>query len=293
MNAKQSNKRAMYREVQVFLHTTTATRDLAALAAKTALLITLLTQIDELVETQTRPLAGVLGARDQATNSAINLALGVAGPVRSYAVAHHDPELAALVDLAKRDFLQLRRGERPRLAQRVLDAAQPLAAELGAYGVTPALLDALHASIDTSDAAVDVPRTTAANKKAATAKLAAVFKEVDVLLKDEIDPMLAVLGLTDPEALARYRIAREVIHRPGTHGNPEAQPSIADASDASSDPVPAADSAGQGSSIESLPTSTAANAPDESSRSLPGGTINEGVRCGPWLSAARGRFRRR
>ena len=224
MNARQSNKRAMYREVQVFLATTMATRALAALPAKTATLNALLTRIDDLVETQTRPLVGVLRARDQATNAAIDLALAIAGPVRSYAVSGQRPELAALVDLARRDFLRIRRGERTRLAQRVLDAAQPLATELDAYGVTPAMLAELHARIEASNTAVDVPRTTAANKKTATAALATVFHAVDTLLKDEIDPMLAVLGTTDPDALARYRIGREVINRPGTRSDPVAQP---------------------------------------------------------------------
>ena len=240
MNTRQSNKLAAFREVQVFLNTTTATRALTALAAKTALLHTLLTRIDELVETQTLPLAGVLQARDEATNAAIALALAVAGPVRSYAVSHHRLELAALVDLSRRDFLVIRRGERTRLAQRVLDAALPVATELGAYGVTPAMLAELHARIEASNTAVDVPRTTAANKKVATAGLAAAFKAVDALLKDEIDPMLAVLGLIDPEALARYRVAREIIHRRGSRRVSDALPPDTATSTAPGSSIPAA-----------------------------------------------------
>ena len=154
MNTKLSNKLAIHREVQVFLNTTTATHDLTALTAKIATLIISLNRIEELVNAQTLPLRGVLGVRDDATNATINFALAIAGPVRSYAASHHRPELATFVDLTRQDFVVIRRGERTRLAQRVLDAAQPLATELAAFGVTAAMLTDLKTKIDASKVAV-------------------------------------------------------------------------------------------------------------------------------------------
>ncbi len=219
MNAKQSNKLASLNEVREFLNTNTATADLAALAPRVAQLNTYIIRINELAAIQDLPLAGPLDARDQAQEAAIKLTLSIAGPVRCYAEANERPELVALVDLSRADFIAIRKSERMRLAKRLLDAATPLAAQLAPFGVSAALLDELRNKINEGNSAALVPRTTNADKKAATVEMADTFSAIEHLLESEIDPLLTVLQATHPLAYTRYRIAREVIDRPGSRSS--------------------------------------------------------------------------
>lgn len=219
MTAIQSNKLAMYHAVRVFLtallSSTTATSAFPALAAKLATLITLIDKIIAAVATQEEPLRGHIRARDQALADAMEATFAIAGPVLSYARSRRMPDLVANVRVNASAFRRLRRAERMRIAQRVHDAAEPIIAELADYGLTPAKLAEFQAKIDATQQAVNVPRSTAVAKRAATVELTRLFADADALLA-EIDPMLAPLRLTDRETHAAYVTARQVLDRPGT-----------------------------------------------------------------------------
>ena len=215
MNASQLNKLAMYREVGVCLAVLASNAAPPALPGLLTVFRTALAELDAWADAQAKPTRGSIDRREQTLTAATELAVAVAGLVSSYAHAHKRPDLAALAHVKRSHFHQIRRSERMVLAQRVHDTAHSLLAELCGYGVTPALLADLQARINLASLAVSIPRTAAADKKAATAQLTAAFAELDALLCHELDPLLVILHLTDPTAHARYRIARQIIHRGG------------------------------------------------------------------------------
>lgn len=151
-------------------------------------------------------------------DEAIDLVLVIAGALRSYAATNRRPELLEQASVARRHFGQLRRGQRMQLAQQVLDAAQPLAAELAGYGVTAAMLAELEAKIAAGDAVVLSPRRASARRKAATRALQSNFSAAFTLLREEIDPLIETLRLSDPVVYEAYRDARSVFERAGAHG---------------------------------------------------------------------------
>ncbi len=226
----------MYIAVQAFLNSTSATVGLTALAEKLALLTTLITEILKLAGTQAEPTDGELEAREIALTEATDLALIVAGGVRSY--ARKLPELAARVRVTRTAFREMRRTERMRLAQRIHDAAASVLPELAGYGVTAALLAELQLKIDATIAAVNAPRVTSGVKKVATSQLLGLYKQVDDLLADELDPLLLSLRRNDPHAWELYRDARKVFDRPGARSDDDEKSGSAPVSAAPATPTP-------------------------------------------------------
>ena len=139
--------------------------------------------------------------------------------VNRNARAHAQPDLVVQARVSARTFCATRRAERMRLAQRVLELAQPLVADLADYGVTAANLTEFKALIAAADKVVDERASASAAKKVATAEVERLCAETEALLA-QIDPMLVQLGRVDPEAHAEYRAARDVFNRRGARRDP-------------------------------------------------------------------------
>ena len=227
MDASKSNKLAMYRAVIALLETSAALlAGITKLPAKLAAFKALVAGITKLAATQAQPTVGAVGTRDEQLALLADEALAIAGGVQSYADENKLHELAAKVRLTPTHFRSGRKEDRVRLAQQVHDATSSVVTELGDYGVTDRKLANLQALITLTLEALSRPRSTAAEKKAATARLPAAFKEADALLENQIDPLLRPLERAQPEFYARYKAARIIIDRRGGHDNGDSTPPI-------------------------------------------------------------------
>lgn len=215
MDATKSNKLAMYRAVLALLKSPQApTAALTALPPKLEALGTKINQIAGLAATQALPTDGVVRNRDQVLADTRQLALEIAGAVLSYADEKQLKELAAKVQLTRSDFAG-RKAVTVQLAQQVHDAAETAVPSLANYGVTAEALATLQLKIAEATATLSSPRSTIAARKAATERLPGMFKEVDTLLENQIDPLLRPLEKTNAEFFANYQAARAIIDRRG------------------------------------------------------------------------------
>jgi len=238
MNKDQVNKLGSYRAVKALLQSTTETSAIAALPARLAAFVTQIEEIDALDRTQNQPLDGRIADRDQLLADMIESTLELAGYALSHARENRLHDLAARVDLAASDFARLRLTRRTGLAQQVHDAIGPVVAQLAGHGVTAATLAGLQTKIDAADTALSQPRVTVAEKRAATAQLAAAFADADQLLNTHIDALLFPLRKTSPEFYAAYQAARTIVDVPGST-RPAAAPTPAAATAATAPPTPA------------------------------------------------------
>jgi len=208
MHALQLKKLSKYRAVQALLQTTTETRAIAPLPAKFAALNARLVEVDALAARQTQVTAGRTADHHARLAAMADAALEIAGLIGCYAAVHHLPELAAEVRVQPSDFIRTRLTQRPALAQRVHAAAAPFLAALAHYGVTPARLADLQDKIDDARQAVTHSRVAVCEQKAATARLTALFVEIDALLSDHIDRLLFPLRRSSLELYVTYRTLR-------------------------------------------------------------------------------------
>lgn len=223
MNSKQSNKLASYAAVEAALQANPEIESVPGLPAKLAMLSARMGEIKSLANTQTQPIQAGTARRDQLLEEMTGTTLEIAGFITSIAREQNLPDLLRTVDVGP-GFRRARRAHRLVLAQRVFEAAQTVLPHFGSYGVGAETLAAFQAQIVAADKGLTIPRSTIVAKKGATVKLAGLFDEVDVLLKDHIDRLVFPLRKARVEFYASYLAARSVVDRPGGRGAPKEAP---------------------------------------------------------------------
>lgn len=229
MNSHQHNKLDAYNAVAVLLASAPEIANVPGLPGKVALLSAKTGEINSLAQTQMQPLQASTTKRDKLLEEMAEMTLDIAGFVKTVAREQNLPELAELVIIGA-GYRRMRRAHRVIIAQRVADAAQTVLSHLANYGVTADTLDGLRARIQVAGAGLTIPRSTTVEKKAATTKLAVLFAEVDILLREQIDPLVFPLRKTQVELYARYRAARSIVDRRGprrgSRGEASASPPV-------------------------------------------------------------------
>lgn len=214
MNAKQTNRLASYTATESLLKAAPEVVGVAGFPAMLATLSAKTGEINRLAKDQTQPLQVRTTERDLILEAMTELTLEVAGFVRAVAREAALPQLALSVQVGLGSFRRARHSHRMWFAQRVLDAAQTVLPQLGAYGVTAATLADLQARILEATQRVNLPRETVAAKRAATLRLVVLLDEVETLLDDGIDPMVFPLRKIHPEFYATYEATRLVVDVP-------------------------------------------------------------------------------
>ena len=212
MKSHQYNKLAAYQAVLNLLTSTHEAEAIVAFPQAFARFRAKLEDLTALRARQTQKLSPALVQRDAILGAALREALRIAGIVRSYAHAHDDPVLADRVRLTPRQLRETRIARRLALAQRVHDATLPVLDALAGYGVTAATLAALQEKIADAELAVRGPRDVMVVRVAATQQLVVALREIDAVLKNQLDPLLFPLQETQPEFHARYRFCRDIIN---------------------------------------------------------------------------------
>jgi hypothetical protein len=215
MKNREINKLAMYHAVQAFL-TKTETDALPKLGEKRAAFITLLSKIDALSTRQAQPTFGLVGDRDRAFAEVEATAVVVAGVARSYAEAAQLGDLAARMRVRPSHLQAMRLPQRLQLARRVHDEVLPHAAVLVDHGLTSVILADFKAKLDAAATLLAQPRAALVLKQEATKHLHTAVREMDRFLERQLDPMLLLLGVSNPEAHSEYLRARKIVARAAT-----------------------------------------------------------------------------
>src|ERR1051326_1119622 len=217
MNKVQENKVAMARAVRAVCQGgTTITAGITAFPAAFAAFNATLDQIDAQAQRQAVRLRATIEQRDQNEAAMIDATLAIAGMASTYADQLGLKPLATQVRLTEGDFNRARSALRVRMAQQVCDVVRPLAAQLANHGVSAAALDDLQAKIDTMAEALLTPRQTTAEKKAATAEIAALLRELEAILQNQLDPLLRTVRKNPRTFYNEYQAARQIVNLPGT-----------------------------------------------------------------------------
>ena len=208
----------MYVAVGSTLQAAPESLGVAGLRAKLQLFLAQVAQIYRLAPLQAQTTRGRTARRDELSQGMIDLALDVASAVAAHADEHKLTELARSVEVSAGTFKRLRIPHRPILAQQILDAAQPVVADLAPGRVTADTLDELQAQIGLVKTWLDQPRSAIRAKSSATTQLAEAFREADALLERQIDRLVFPTRKTHPEFYADYQRARQVLDLPGARG---------------------------------------------------------------------------
>jgi hypothetical protein len=119
-------------------------------------------------------------------------------------------ELKKRAHLTESTFRAPRSNEQINIAKLIYDLGKANQEGLAPFGITPARVEELNSRIAAFDATLkDIASGTAERVGARTA-LAEMFNKADELLREELDPVMHIFRLTDPDLYNDYRAARVI-----------------------------------------------------------------------------------
>ncbi len=176
----------------------------------------LLSRIKELYRLQDMPTIGFTQAKLNHKIAMVNSAVEIAKAVRLYAENTNDSPLMEKAHLTYtsirgRDFAILQR------CNTIKALTEERIIPLADYGITRSILDNFRARIDAFESAIVRPRYIHAIRKACTADLKVLFRQVDHILKLKMDPMVMSLKNSHPQFYQDYLNARMIINAGSRH----------------------------------------------------------------------------
>jgi hypothetical protein len=153
---------------------------------------------------------GITMSKAQIKANLIALTVAHADGARAYGVNTNNTPLVQNLKITKTSLERLTDAELAPICQNVYNIANPLVASLGGYGVNTASLLALQADVTAFSSMVGMPESTRAVVKAYTNSLEQQLDSIDVLLKQQLDPLMTQYKTTQAVFYDAYFGARKL-----------------------------------------------------------------------------------
>src|SRR5581483_8781068 len=141
----------------------------------------------------------------------------VAGALRVFAGQTNNETLKAQVTFTDSEITAAADQELLTIAGNVDDLATPLLAnpanQLGDYGLTPAILDALDSAITAWGPLIGAPTAARAKKTSATQAMINEFNRADSILEDQLDPLMPQFEADHKPFVDAYWTARNIVQQ--------------------------------------------------------------------------------
>lgn len=212
MTVNQENKLTMYQAVLAYLNShESLLNTLPNFAECLNELKEGVSKISDNKKSQETQITGVTKQKNEWRETLVNLASEVGNKVKTYAIFAKNTILKKEVDYTDTALRKVAHNVLKDRAQIIHDKAQENLAQLTAYRVDQALLDKLEEAITKFGEAMPNTRVSQISKKGTTTNLKNAFAEVDELLKERLDNLLAIIRKEEPQFYTGYTNARIII----------------------------------------------------------------------------------
>jgi hypothetical protein len=218
MNKRDEAKVSMYKSVEAHCNANqtiiaTSVAFLASFTVFVAKLASLFTN-ESSAQKQTK---GVALDKDALKAILIQAAYDIASVVFAYANKAKNETLKQSVNFSITDLDRLKDEFIVPVCTNIKAAATANLAALADYGVTAAKLTALQTNMDNYAGATPKPRLAKTQKTTDNKNVKAVMKEIDDILKNEMDKTVVVFRAANPNFVTKYTEVRKIVD-PGTGG---------------------------------------------------------------------------
>ncbi len=215
MTDKQENKLSMVKAVKLVLQSnSTIVATIPAFITAATDMSDVIDSIDGIVQLQVKQITGKALDKASAETNAVNAALELIGPTKSYARAVNNNSLFEAVNYSKTSLLKRRDTLLVNTLTLIRDTVQDNQVALTSYGITAAMVTSLSASITDYSVLVAAPREAINNKSAATNALVAAFKNLDPIL-ERLDGLAEIKKSSDPDFYNTYKSSRIIVDSKG------------------------------------------------------------------------------
>lgn len=211
----------MYKAVRSIIETNQA--NWSALPAFASAVQTFGARLDALEQAayhQNLALVGVSAVKNAKRSIVADKAYAMSSSMVAFAVVNNDVELINQMKIAKHELLNSSKDRMLILLDRILTRANDLVNLLGDYGIDQPSIDELQLLRDELDAQMSAPRNAIIDRKGQTARIKSLVRELDAIIKFQLDKLMIILKEDHPDFFIGYTNARVIVdHRNRTGGS--------------------------------------------------------------------------
>ena len=214
MTKEERNKMAMFLTVIVWLKG--KLQDLNYLPNFKSTFESFMGITDEIKELDSHKVAGTKGLKkdkDRAENDLITVALQTVAMLKAYATFAGNKLLLNSIDYTKSQLAYVSDQVLQSRAAHITQAAKDCGNKAEKYGLNADHMSKLETVADAFSDRVSNPRQAVISKKDIGDQLEAKIDEADNLLKEKMDVLMDLAGITKPELLNQYTAARVIVDR--------------------------------------------------------------------------------
>ena len=215
MTAIQESKLNMFRTVETHIG------DNAAIIADSPAFQTAFNKIkannaaiQSAAQQRSASLTGIAADKSNLKQTLAKLAATIAGAVFAYAAAEKNQTLKQEMNISVSKLQRARDEELAPRCQMIHDRAETNLAALTDYGINAAQLKNLQTAINNYSAETMKPRQAVSTRKTTRANLAALFRENDDILKNQLDKLIELYRADHPDFVNTYFQTRIIVDPP-------------------------------------------------------------------------------
>lgn len=212
MNSRQEAKLNMYRSTKQLCddNATTVATNTAFQTAFNTFKVKLSTLITT-ATSESQVISGIAVDKSVAKKNLCQLATDISAIVFAYASSINNNTLKNGVNFAYSDLLRLKDDQLPLTCQNIHGLATVNATALTPFGITTAMLTTFQTSITDYSTAVPKPKTAKSVKATFTKNIGILIKDIDAILKDQLDKLVVAFKPTKPDFVNSFKNARVII----------------------------------------------------------------------------------
>lgn len=211
MTSNQSNKYSMYTAaIELLKNNAAKTASIPAFANSFSKLDSLVTQALDKDKERMGKTPGKIAAKDEAEDALVTAAMIVASALTAFARSKGNTQLKEKAHISEGYLRHARSNEQINIANLTYDLAKGNEEGLAAFAITPTMLQDLKSRIVAYSAALQDVASGVAERMGARTAVRDLFIQVDEVLKEEVDPMMQIFRVTDPEFYNDYRAVRVI-----------------------------------------------------------------------------------
>jgi hypothetical protein len=230
MDKLMKNKLAMYKTLKTVIAEHQAEwSGLPAFSTSYAAFTSRLTALEQSAYQQNLALIGVSAVKNAKKAIVAEKTYAMSSAMVAFAVVNNDVELINQMKINKHDLHSATRDFILVLVDRVISRATELVGQLNDYGVDQVSIDELQLLRDELDAQMNAPRNAMIGRKGETSRIKSLRKELDAIIKFQLDKLMVILKEEHPDFFMAYNNARIVVdYKNRSAGMTEVPPEVDD-----------------------------------------------------------------
>lgn len=173
---------------------------------------------------QNLALVGVSAVKNAKRAIVADKAYAMSSSMVAFAVVSNDVELISHMKIAKHELDNCSKDKMLILVDRIITRANDLVNLLGDFGIDQASVDELQLLRDELDAQMSAPRNAIIDRKGQTARIKSLVRELDAIIKFQLDKLMIILKEDHPQFFVGYSNARIIVDHKNRSASGGTQP---------------------------------------------------------------------